>query len=156
MSKRVLAVGFVTFAVASSLACAGDVKVGNLSIGHPYARPTAPAQPTGGGYLTLTSKGRADRLLSASSPIAREVQIHSMKMEGDVMRMREVDAIDVPADKLVELKPGGFHLMLMGLKEPLKAGQRFPLKLRFEKAGEVSVEVSVDAPSAPGTQHKKH
>jgi periplasmic copper chaperone A len=156
MSMRTLVVGLLAFAAATSFVSARDFTAGNLSIGHPYARPTAPAQPTGGGYLTLTSKGRADRLLSASSPIAREVQIHSMKMEGDVMRMREVDAIDMPADKLVELKPGGFHLMLMGLKEPLKAGQVFPLKLRFEKAGEVAVEVSVDAPGAPEAQHKKH
>ena len=148
--------GLLAFAAATSSGSARDVTAGNLSIGHPYARPTAPSQPTGGGYLTVLSKGHADRLLSASSPIAREVQIHSMKMEGDVMRMREVDAIDLPADKLVELKPGGLHLMLMGLKEPLKAGQHFPLKLRFEKAGEVSVEVSVDAPGAPNAPHTKH
>ncbi len=109
-----------------STASAHEFKSGDLSIGHPYARPTAPSQPTGGGYLTLTSKGRADRLLSASTPIAREVQLHSMKMEGDVMRMREVDAIEVPADTLVELKPGGFHLMFVGLKEPLKVGQQLP------------------------------
>ena len=79
-----------------------------------------------------------------------------MKMEGVVMRMREVDAIDLPADARVELKPGGLHLMLLGLKEPLKAGQHFPLKLRFEKAGEVTVEVDVDASAAPDGQHKKH
>ena len=155
MSTRTVVTGFLAFAAATAVVSARDFTAGNLSIGHPYARPTAPAQPTGGGYLTMTSKGRADRLLAVSSPIAREVQIHSMKMEGDVMRMREVSAIDLPADKLVELKPGGFHLMLMGLKEPLKTGQVFPLKLRFEKAGEVAVEVSVDAPAAP-VQHGKH
>jgi periplasmic copper chaperone A len=146
----------LAFAVGASSISARDFQAGVLSIGRPYARPTAPSQPTGGGYLTLTSKGRADRLLSASTPVAREVQLHSMKMEGDVMRMREVDAIDLPADARVELKPGGLHLMLLGLKEPLKAGQHFPLKLRFEKAGEVTVEVDVDASAAPDAPHKKH
>ena len=124
---------------------AHEYQAGGLTIGHPYARPTAPSQPTGGGYLKLVNKGPADRLLSASAPIASGVEMHSMGMEGDVMRMREVDAIDVPAGKTVELKPGGLHLMFVGLKAPLAAGQRFPLKLKFEKAGEVAVDVVVDA-----------
>ncbi|MEO6747561.1 MAG: copper chaperone PCu(A)C [Caldimonas sp.] len=157
MKRRTWATGLLALAAAMSTASAHEFKAGDLSIGHPYARPTAPSQPTGGGYLTLMSKGRADRLLSASTTIAREVQLHSMKMDGDVMRMREVDAIDVPADTLVELKPGGFHLMFVGLKEPLKVGQPFPLKLRFEKAGEVTVQINVDAPGAkeapPKTTH---
>ena len=155
MRMRNVAAGLLSFAAAVSAVSAHEFKFGTLSIGHPYARPTAPSQPTGGGYLTLTSKGRADRLISASTPIAREVQLHSMKMDGDVMRMREVEAIDVPADTLVELKPGAFHLMFVGLKEPLKVGQRFPLKLRFEKAGEVTVEISVDAPAAHEAPHPK-
>jgi len=154
MKRRTWTAGLLALAAAMSTASAHEFKSGDLSIGHPYARPTAPSQPTGGGYLTLTSKGRADRLLSASTPIAREVQLHSMKMDGDVMRMREVDAIDVPADTLVELKPGGFHLMFVGLKEPLKVGQHFPLKLRFEKAGEVTVQINVDPPGAQDARLK--
>ena len=148
MKRRSWVIGLWALAAAVSTASAHEFQSGDLSIGHPYARPTAPSQPTGGGYLTLRSKGRADRLISASTPIAREVQLHSMWMEGDVMRMREIDAIDVPADTLVELKPGGLHLMFVGLKEPLKVGQHFPLKLRFEKAGEVTVQINVDAPGA--------
>ena len=155
MNARTFAVGLLSLTAALSAVSAHEFKSGNLSIGHPYARPTAPSQPTGGGYLTLTSKGGPDRLLSASAPIAREVQLHSMRMDGDVMRMREVDAIDVPADTLVELKPGSFHLMFVGLKEPLKVGQRFPLKLRFEQAGEVTVEINVDAPAAQEARPKK-
>ena len=155
MTRRTWTAGLLALAAAVSMtASAHEFKAGDLSIGHPYARPTAPSQPTGGGYLTLTSKGRADRLLSASTPIAREVQLHSMKMDGDVMRMREVEAIDVPADTLVELKPGAFHLMFVGLKEPLKVGQHFPLKLRFEKAGEVTVQINVDAPGAQEARPK--
>jgi copper(I)-binding protein len=75
-------------------------------------------------------------------------------MEGDVMRMRQVDAIDVPAGQAVELKPGSFHLMLMGLKAPLKAGDRFPLTLKFEKAGEVKVDVAVQ--TGPAAAEHKH
>ena len=131
-----------------------DYSAGNLKIAHPHARPTAPAQSIGGGYLKLVNTGStADRLLSASTPIAQSVQLHTMKMEGDVMRMREVGSIDVPAGQTVELQPGGLHLMLMGLKAPLVAGQRFPLKLMFEKAGEVTVEVSVDKPDATAPAH---
>ena len=122
-----------------------DFQAGSLTILHPYARATAPSQPTGGGYLSIVNKGADDRLVSASSPRARSVQLHSMRMEGDVMHMREVDAIELPAGKTVELKPGGFHLMLVGLKAPLTAGQTFALKLVFEKAGAVSVDVKVES-----------
>ena len=141
--------------VAAAAASAHEFKVGNVSIGHPYARPTAPSQPTGAGYLTLTSKGGADRLVSVSAAFAEAVQLHSMRMQGDVMQMREVDAIDLPADTRVELKPGGLHLMFIGLKAPLKVGQSYPLKLRFEKAGDVTVEVKVDAITAPDMRHEK-
>jgi len=119
---------------------------GTLTIGHPYARPTAPAQPTGGGYLKLINNGADDRLVSARTPVAASVEMHTMRLEGDVMRMREIGSIEVPAGKTVELKPGGLHLMLTGLKAPLIAGQTFPMTLKFEKAGEVEVTVNVSAP----------
>jgi hypothetical protein len=143
----------------AAAAGAHEFQIGALTIGHPFARPTAPSQPTGGGYLTLTSKAGADRLLGASAPISASVQLHSMKLDGDVMRMREVDSIELPAGQTVVLKPGGLHLMFVGLKAPLAPGQSFPLKLRFEKAGEVTVEVKVDAPkaaaaSAPAMAHQ--
>ena len=141
--------------LAAAAASAHEFKVGNVSIGHPYARPTAASQPTGAGYLTLTSKGTPDRLVSVSAAFAESVQLHSMRMQGDVMQMREVDAIDLPADTRVELKPGALHLMFIGLKAPLKVGQSYPLKLKFEKAGDVTVEVKVDAIAAPDMRHEK-
>jgi len=120
-----------------------------MDIGHPYARPTAPGQANGAGYLKLVNAGKsADRLLGVSADVARSVELHSMTMEGDVMRMRRVDAIEVPAGATVELKPGGYHVMFLGLKAPLKVGERFPMKLRFEKSGEVTVDVSIDKPTA--------
>jgi copper(I)-binding protein len=153
MRSRLLAGALL--ALAATIAHGHEYQAGGLTIGHPHARPTAPAQPTGGGYMKLVNNGPADRLLAASAPVATSVQLHSMQMEGDVMRMREVDAIDLPAGKTVELKPGGLHLMFIGLKAPFVPGQKIPLKLRFEKAGEVSVEMTVDAAVAPPMAHDK-
>lgn len=134
--------------ILASLACqAHSYKAGAIDIGHPWARPTAAGQPTGAGYLKLTNGGSdADKLLSAGSDMAAAVELHSMRLDGAVMRMRQVDAIELPAGQTVELKPGGLHLMLVGLKAPLKEGDSFPLKLKFEKAGEVTVEVKVGVP----------
>ena len=120
-------------------------KLGSIDIDHPYARATGTGQRNGGAYLSLANHGADDRLLSVSADIAASVQMHSMSMEGDVMKMRQVEAIDVPAGTSVALKPGGDHVMFVGLKAPLKAGDKFPMKLKFEKAGEVEVTVNVEA-----------
>jgi len=126
----------------------------------PYARATVPGQPAGGGYLKVTNTGKeADRLLSVSADVSKSVELHSMSMEGDVMRMRQVDGIDVPAGGSVELKPGGLHIMFIGLKGPLKAGDAFPATLKFAKAGEVKVTMQVNAASsaaAPAHDHGGH
>ena len=131
--------------VASFAASAHEFKIGDIKIGHPYARTTATGQASGGGYLKLENKGADDKLLSASTDVAASVELHSMSMEGDVMRMRQLDSIALPQGKTVDLKPGALHLMLVGLKAPLKDGDKFPLKLKFEKAGEVTVTVNVEA-----------
>jgi copper(I)-binding protein len=136
----------VTLALAALSAVAHSFKLGEIDIGHPYARPTREGQMVGAGYLKLANKGPVDRLVSATSPVAGSVEIHSMSMEGDVMKMRQVDAIEIATGQTVELKPGGYHLMLMGLKAPLKVGDKFPLTLKFEKSGEVVVTVNVEEP----------
>lgn len=123
---------------------AHEFKLGSINISHPYARATVPGQPAGGGFLRLDNKGSDDRLLSASTPAAKAVEMHTMSMDGDVMRMRQVDTIALPAGKAVELQPGGLHMMFVGLKAPLKAGAKFPLTLKFEKAGEVTVDMHVE------------
>lgn len=150
-------------AVAAIAICAGaqahEFKAGQITIGHPYARASVPGQVAGGGYLSLDNRGAgADRLLSASADVSQSVQLHSMAMEGDVMRMRQVEGIELPAGQKVELKPGGLHIMFVGLKAPLKAGDKFPMTLKFEKAGEVKVQVSVEAGgTAPSPAHEhKH
>ncbi len=144
----------VALSLFSLFSQAHSFKLGAIDIGHPWARPTASGQMAGGAYLKLTNAGAADRLVFASSEVAASVELHSMTMDGNVMRMRQVDAIDLRAGQTVELKPGGFHIMLMGLKAPLKEGSNFPLKLKFEKAGEVTVMVNVEQPKAEGGEHK--
>ena len=119
-----------------------------------WARPTVAGQAGGGGFLKITS-ATADRLVAASSPVAKTVELHTMQMQGDVMQMRQVPAIDLPAGKTVELKPGGLHVMFIGLTQALNEGATFPLTLHFEKAGEVKVDVKVrNQGPAPMTMHK--
>ena len=153
--KRVAGIALFAF-LSTSAVQAHDFKAGAITIGHPYARATAAGQPTGGGYLSLDNKGRDDKLVSATAAVSASVELHSMSMEGDVMRMRQVDGIALPTGKKVELKPGGFHLMFVGLKAPLKAGDKFPMTLKFEKAGEVEVTVNVEAPKAVSDAPAEH
>jgi copper(I)-binding protein len=138
-------------------AAAHDFAAGGLRIGHPYARATPPGATVAGAYLSIDNKGKsADRLLRAASPVAGLVELHSMRMEGNVMRMRAVPAIDVPAGASVKLAPGGLHVMLQELKRPLKPGERVPMTLVFERAGEVKVELAVESGSAAPTGHDAH
>lgn len=144
----------VVLTAFSLIAQAHEFKVGKITIEHPYARATAPAQPVGGGFVTLVNQGGDDRLLSASAEVSKSVELHTMSMDGDVMRMRQVDGIALPAGQKVELKPGALHMMFLGLKAPLKTGDSFPVKLKFEKAGEVTVTVNVEEAGADHSMHK--
>jgi copper(I)-binding protein len=128
-----------------SLAQAQSAKVGSVQIENAYTRSTVPGQMAAGGFMKIENKGAADQLVSASSPISGEVQLHEMAMEGNVMKMRQVKDIAVPSGGEVELKPGGLHLMLMNIKAPLAAGETIPVKLKFAKAGEVEVKMPVNA-----------
>jgi len=133
-----------------------------IKVEKPFARATAPGAAVGGGYATIRNTGAAaDRLVGASSPAAARMELHEMAMQGNVMRMREVKGIEVPANGVAELKPGGYHLMFMELKAPLKQGTKVPVTLKFEKAGEVKVELDVHGVAAGAKGHghgdmKKH
>ena len=122
----------------------------SITVEQPYARATPGGAVTGAVYMTLTNKAQtADRLTSASSNVAAKLQIHEMAVTNGVMQMRELkDGLPVPAGGSVVLKPGGYHVMLIGLKKPLMAGETFPLTLTFEKAGNISVTVPVQAMDA--------
>jgi copper(I)-binding protein len=152
MSFRFLLMAAAASCLVASAAQAHEYNVGDLHIAHPHARPSAPGQRSGGAYLTIENRGNsADRLVSASSPAAQSVEIHTMSMEGNVMKMREVGTIEVSPGEKVAMEPGkGYHLMLMNLKQPLQPGEKFPLTLDFEKAGKAEVSVTVDQPGSHG------
>jgi copper(I)-binding protein len=140
---------------------AHDFKVGDITVDHPYAIPTVATQATGAVYFrNLRNRGVVpDRLVSAHTPVAARVGLHRMQMEGDVMRMREVSAVELPAKSDVRMRHAstdGYHLMLEGLKAPLKDGDSFPLTLRFEKAGERTVQIHVQTPRKGTAQDHKH
>jgi copper(I)-binding protein len=145
-----------TVLLAAPPASATDYKLGTLEIVRPWTRATAPSAPAGGGFVTLANKGAAaDRLVSAKSPAAEKVEIHEMKMDGNIMRMRELDkGLEVPAGGSVELKPGGLHIMFMQLRAPFTAGAKVPVTLVFEKAGSIDVEFEVQAMGAAQPAHR--
>jgi len=145
-----LSIALMAFAASIQ---AQDAKVGSIKIENAYVRATAPGQPAAGAFMKIDNSGAADQLLSASSPAAGEVQLHQMSMEGNVMKMGQVKDIAVPANGSVDLKPGGYHIMLMNIKAPLKAGETVPVKLKFAKAGEVEVKLPVNAVGSGMNMH---
>lgn len=140
---------------------AQDAAKGNISISDPWTRETAASQTVGGGFMTIRNNGQsADRLLSIASSQAAEVQIHTMRVEAGVMKMRQVQGgIAIPAGKAVTLKPGATHIMFIGLKKPFKPGDMIPATLTFERAGSVKVRFAVQAigtTSAAEAHHAGH
>ncbi len=132
---------------------AGLAHAGDIALDHPWSRATPAGAPVGAGYVTVKNTGAAaDKLVSATAPdVAGKVEVHEMTMDNGVMKMRPVSGIEIPAGKSVELKPGGYHIMFMQLKQPLKAGETIKGALTFEKAGVVPVEFKVEAMSAAGS-----
>ena len=149
MKRNTLALLVATLGLSFSV-YAQDAKVGSIKIENAYTRATVPGQQVAGGFMKIENKGAADQLVSASSPVAGEVQLHEMAMDGNVMKMRQVKDIVVPANGAIELKPGGMHIMFMNIKAPLAAGETVPVKLKFAKAGEVEVKMPVNTMGNPG------
>ena len=124
---------------------------GPVIVSHPWARATAPGARTGAAYLKIESApGAKDRLIGARSPVAEAVEVHATTITDGIARMRRVETIEIAPDRPADLAPGGAHLMLVGLKSPLKEGDAFPLILTFAEAGDVALEVVVEAPGAMG------
>jgi len=144
LRRSPLALAFVATAVFAHGSTVGDIE-----IGHPYATPSLPGTSNGAAYFAMLENtgNAADRLLRATTPVAARVELHSMAVDAQgVMRMREIDGIALAPHAKVRMRPGmGMHLMLVGLKEPLKDGARFPMTLEFERAGKVEVEVVVQS-----------
>ncbi|MDB5615597.1 MAG: copper chaperone PCu(A)C [Devosia sp.] len=145
---------FVTPAFAHN----GVVHLGPLNISGPFTRATLPNAPVGGGFMTIENTGtEADRLVSVTSTVAKDTQIHEMAMQGDVMKMRELpEGLEIPAGETVALSPGGFHLMFMGLTQPFVEGQTVTVTLTFEKAGTVDVVLPVMTPAADAPAEHAH
>jgi copper(I)-binding protein len=145
---------FVAFA-----AQAQQYKAGDLTIEHVWARPTAGPNKMGAAYLTLKNGGKeADTLQSASSPDADKVELHEHIHDNGVMRMRKVEGgVAIPAGGTVAFQPGGYHIMLMGLKHDLEDGKTMPMTLSFAHAGSVEVQVKVERkPADSGGQEHNH
>lgn len=128
------------------VALMGATAVGaQTTASEPWARGTVAPQTVTGAFMSLKSPDAA-RLVSASTPVAGRVEIHEMKMVKDVMQMREMPGLDLPAGQTVTLKPGGYHLMLMDLKQPLKDGESVPLTLKVERAGKPAELLQLQVP----------
>jgi copper(I)-binding protein len=144
---------FLRMAVLAVLAGAGfahptlaaDAKIAVSGV---WARATPGNAPNGAAFMTFDNHGADDKLLAAEAKVAKSVELHTHIKDGEVMKMRQVMAIEVPAGKPVKMEPGGLHVMFLGLNAPLKEGESFPLTLVFEKAGKVDVTVPVKGAGA--------
>ncbi|MEQ8290990.1 MAG: copper chaperone PCu(A)C [Roseovarius sp.] len=142
-----LALALPTFAAAH------EYTLGGLEIDHPMAFETAATAKSGGGYLAITNTGESDDALIGAKADFPKVQIHESYEEDGVARMRHVEKLEIPAGETVELAPGGYHVMFMGLSDPFEAGTEIPVTLVFEKAGEVEVMFHVEERSGDGHDH---
>ncbi|MEP2164087.1 MAG: copper chaperone PCu(A)C [Nisaea sp.] len=149
MMKRMIATVVAVWAVASPALAEESVRVFDA-----WARASILASRPGAAYVTIESASD-DTLIGASTPVAEQVMIHSVEMDGDVSRMKHIETLELPAGEQITLAPGGMHLMLMGLQHKLTEGMTFPIAIRFENAGEVTVEVSVLGIAAVGLENSE-
>jgi hypothetical protein len=150
LSSTAVALALLVAALAGPATAESPIHVDNAR-----ARATIGSGHTSAIYLTLRNAGAAaDRLIGVASEVAKSTELHTTIHDQGIMKMRPLDGVDVPAGGIAEFTPGADHIMLIGLKAPLKAGDRFTLTLRFEKAGEVVADVAVVAPGdIQGTSH---
>jgi copper(I)-binding protein len=145
-------------AVSVTHAPAQQVKAGDLVLDHAWARATPSGAKVGGGFLTIENKGAApDKLMGASSPAAGKIEVHETAMNNDVATMRPVNGgLSIAPNQSVTLAPGGYHLMMMDLKGPLKKGDKVPMTLTFEKAGDVKVTFDIRGVGATSSGQMDH
>lgn len=152
LSKLLLLTGLLLSPLPS---LAHDYSVGQIHVDHPWSRAMPPSAPNAAAFFILHNRSEvADRLISASSPLAQKTELHEHLHQDGLMKMQQVPGVDLPAGGEVKFVPMGYHVMLFGVKQQPKDGERFALTLRFEKAGEIQVDVAVqqDAPQ-PAHQH---
>ena len=157
MKQRSILGAAAVFAAMALPGFADGAMTDNLEITGGFARATAPSAMAGGAFLTIRSKGQADRLVAFTSPSCKRPELHThIKDEGGVMRMRQVEAIEVPAGGEAVLEPGGLHLMCMGLTGALVEGEALSATLVFEQAGEVAVSLPIMGPGAIAAMEHSH
>ena len=146
MNRTALIIAALFAALATSPTLAHDYAVGSLKIGHPWARATPKGASVGGGYMKIANTGTAsDRLIGGSTDISDSFEVHEMKMEGDVMKMRPVvGGIEIKTGQTVTFDPSGYHVMFVDLKKQLVQGERFKATLEFAKAGKVDVDFAIE------------
>lgn len=151
---KLMTISALALSLFASAAMA-ETKVGDLVLTDPFTRATLPNAPVAGGFLNVMNMGDTDdTLIAATSEIAAMTEIHTMEMDGDVMRMRELeDGLPIPAGETVVLKPGGFHLMFMQLNGPLVEGETVSVTLTFQQAGDVTLDLPVAAFNARAMGH---
>ncbi|MCW3148144.1 copper chaperone PCu(A)C [Stutzerimonas stutzeri] len=140
-------------------AAPAPAQAADISVSQVWSRAMPPSAPTGAVYFLLNNGGKQDdRLIAAHTERAEKTELHTHVHEGDVMRMQQVESVAVPAGDTVQFQPGGNHVMLFGLKQPLAAGERFALTLEFEHAGEITTDVDIldQAPGAQADPHAHH
>ncbi len=139
----------VTVAVAlAATTFVASAFAADIAVSDPWARASAGMAKAGAAFMAINNTGDADRLVAAAADVSDVVELHTHIQDGEIMRMRRVDGIDVPAGETVLLQPGGLHVMFLGLRAPLEEGQRFPLTLTFETAGDVTVDVEIRGAAA--------
>jgi copper(I)-binding protein len=148
---------FLSVALLLALAAgasAHDYKLGPLVIDHPWSRATPKGAAVAGGYMKITNTGSTpDRLLGGATEVAKKFEIHEMRMDGGVMKMRELaSGLEIAPGATVEFKPGSYHVMMVNLAKPFVQGERVKASLTFEKAGKVEIEFAVEAIGG-GKQH---
>lgn len=158
MKSLLIAAGFVLALAAAVPAQTQQTPQATITLSTPWTRATPPGSKVAGGFVILENKGAAaDRLIGGSSEVSAMFEVHEMAMNAGVMTMRSLDkGLEIPAGGKVELKPGGYHIMFIDLKRPLKAGETFKGELQFEKAGKVPVIFSVMPIGAKSGGHQHH
>jgi periplasmic copper chaperone A len=146
MTRKLLIFATALFVLIAGPAQAEDVMAGGLKISAGWARATPKGASVGGGYLTITNTGAAaDKLIGGTTSVAGRLEVHEMKMDGGVMKMRPVEGgLEIKPGQTVQFDPGGYHVMLVGLTQQLKEGDHFKATLEFAKAGKVDVDFTVE------------
>ena len=151
--RRAVVAALVIILSSGGAALAADA----VSVSNPWVRATVPGQSVAGAYMDITAKTRT-ALVAVESPVAGKAELHTMTMDGGVMKMRPLEKLELPANKTVTLKPGGYHVMLIDIKRELKAGERVPLTLTLQdqKGGKSTLRLDAEVRAAAAGGHMRH